>query len=309
MAETKRPSWIGRRLSILKPKKLEVWEVKNEVDLGLDNNLEDSSNNNAVIQQLPNKRNNSVRPKPPGITVPNSPAEDASSITIDSLGSGVSLNRVSTSSKGSTINRASYSSKTSSVNRASYSSRSSLNRGSHASSLNSGERVRVENLPPLSPMDVTVFQSSHSLHSSGRSSSSSKRSSHTIQLVPKTMLNPQSPPNFQLVPENDELKRIAQELVLIGAKERKARSESNGSADRPRSDTGGSSRGLRIQYIPKTSLQSPLSDNNILPEAIPSSLPPSTHLSSGPRINRSLTAVTEEETRMASEYQSDIDEE
>ena len=137
--------------------------------------------------------------------------------------------------------------------------------------------------------------------------------------------------------QSEDLRRIERELQAIGAQERKARAESlntSGEEDRSQrptsrtysnSDRRSSSRSdaspsqvgkIRIQYVPRKSLS--LEDDNdaALPVVEATSLSPSLALTpptsfiapTKPRINRSLTAVTEE-TRNNSEYHSDIDEE
>lgn len=156
---------------------------------------------------------------------------------------------------------------------------------------------------PMSPMRRSL----PSTTSSERSSS--KRASH-IQLVPKSMINPQSPPI-----STEDLRRLEKELIKIGAKERRARSSTadgdrptsraGSDSERPRSETSTSSSGrVRIQYIPRSSITLE-QEQQESPTVLPVIGTVSEHKT---RINRSLTAVTEE-TRMNSEYHSDIEEE
>lgn len=136
----------------------------------------------------------------------------------------------------------------------------------------------------------------------GSSSASGQR---RFQLVPRSMVDAQ-----QQQPMSEEMRRIQEKIQVIAASERKIRSESDshldyrvssGSMDggRARSQTGESTRSasIRIQLVPKTGSSSTLPP---LPDIVPGPLR---------RINRSLTAVTEEEVRVVSECQSDIEEE
>ena len=294
-----RSSWIARRFSLRRASKPDpVWQLNTEedVDLALMSERERRKSSRQSLSRVPTK----------------------SSEMSESMASVNSQARNSVSSKGASSHRSSsqqplYPSPNNNVR---------LSASSKTSSIYSEGVQRLE---------TAMSSSQLSIGSSG----SQKR----YQLVPKSLVDHQTQQN--LLSESEDLRRMQEKLQIIGASERKARSESsgsfhdyssenrmsrgsfhdyaesrgshgNGSNGRTRSETGGSNRSgsVRIQYVPKRA-PSPqptppptLSDNSrLLPrqQAVISSVPR--------RINRSLTAVTEEEARLASEYQSEIDEE
>jgi hypothetical protein len=305
-ADKPKRSSIFRRFSLLsKSSNTVVWEVRNESDLGLES-TKPSKNKSGTptrrrVRTLEGLPNSTTSPKSKEQDKNNNnslPQSRHSSITFGagqlSLPKPESESSIATRSNGSM-----------------YSAMSADQRrfGSAYSATSSTDRPRPRTLdgsiPPISPLTKSL----PSITSSDRSSN--KRASH-IQLIPKSMLGKQA----QQLSAEDQ-RRIERELLVLEARDRSRRSRSSSNNDsqqdrpasrdegqRHRSDTNSSSASakIRIQYVPRSSIS--LEEKEPSPPSPP--IVPFKEVKT--RINRALTAVTEE-TRIHSEYHSDIEEE